>query len=280
MPATACSTSLLSANSFDRPEPSRFSLPINPSRPVLATFSRNTSLSPLAMTVSLGLASLRPILPAFSLAFFIWPSSVFFSSAFFFSARWCEATFSCSIGASSFTSCAGVSASVLGGSLLHINVSSVANRPRMIVAAVTVRRSSGSSWRGRADGLGLVDEAQLHAQVARVGQVDARAIAGADRHLAQRAGAAALGRAGEQIGHRDRLARLLDVAGHAGRQLHDVGAALRARQRELVLAVDHAAWSASRASTGRRSRGARGARARSAGSGCARPSRPASPPVR
>ncbi len=149
MPATACSTSLLSANSFDRPEPSRFSLPIKPSRPVLATFSRNTSLSPLVMTVSLGLASLRPILPAFSLAFFIWPSSVFFCSSFFFSARWCDATFSCSIGASSFTSCAGVSASVLGGSLFHINVSNVANRPTMIVAVVTVRRSSGSSWRGR-----------------------------------------------------------------------------------------------------------------------------------
>ncbi len=100
------------------------------------------------MTVSLGLASLRPILPAFSLAFFIWPSSDFFSSAFFFSARWRDATFSCSMGASSFTRRSAVSASVFGGSLPHSNDSSVANRPRVSVATASVRRSSGSSWRG------------------------------------------------------------------------------------------------------------------------------------
>ena len=54
---------------------------MRPRMPTFGTFSRRTSFFPLGMMVSFGVASLRPMRPAFSLARLIWPSSPSFSAS-------------------------------------------------------------------------------------------------------------------------------------------------------------------------------------------------------
>ncbi len=133
IPAIACSTSLVCANSFDSPEPGAFCLPSTLRMPTFCTFSRRMSSLPLGMTVSFWVASSRPRRPAFSLARLVCPSfSLDFSAAFSAASRFCFCCFSKSSACGVSGLATRLVSSASGGrgtSLSQIRFSSSANRP-------------------------------------------------------------------------------------------------------------------------------------------------------
>ena len=146
------------------------------------------SFSPLGMTVSFGLASLRPSLPAFSLARFVWPS---FSLLLLPPPSRPRASASSGTrppAAPRSSRCArALSASGgRGASFSHMKTRRVAKMPSTMLVPSIVWTISGSSTRGRGDDLGRIDPADLDAQVAAVGEGQLGAIAARQIDLAGR----------------------------------------------------------------------------------------------